>query len=106
MENEYNNHYKGMENISLGKEVRMAERENNGRDDFRFTIVKHYGVLSTSSRGWTKELNSVSWNDKPPKFDIREWDQEHNRMSRGVTLTRDEILQLADYIAGQLSEAV
>jgi hypothetical protein len=41
--------------------------------DIKYEIVKKLGVLSTSSRGWSKELNLVSWNDRPAKYDIREW---------------------------------
>lgn len=54
-------------------------------------IVEHIGVLSAKKSGWKKELNVVSWNDGPEKFDIREWDPGHERMGKGVTLTYDEI---------------
>ncbi len=57
----------------------------------KFEIVKHIGVINRNDRGWTKELNIVSWNDQPPKYDIRDWDEQHERMSRGITLTRQEI---------------
>lgn len=56
-----------------------------------FEITKHMGVLSKSAKGWTKELNLVSWNDRDPKYDIREWDPEHEKMSKGVTLTAEEV---------------
>ena len=56
----------------------------------KFEIVKHIGVINRNDRGWTKELNIVSWNDQPPKYDIRDWDEQHERMSRGITLTRQE----------------
>lgn len=56
-----------------------------------FEITKHIGVLSESAKGWTKELNLVSWNDRDPKYDIREWDPEHEKMSKGVTLTAEEV---------------
>ena len=29
-----------------------------------------------------------------PKFDIREWSQEYDKMSKGVTLTEDELWKL------------
>ncbi|MBF1170708.1 MAG: hypothetical protein HXL85_05465, partial [[Eubacterium] sulci] len=57
----------------------------------KFEIVKHIGVINRNDRGRTKELNIVSWNDQPPKYDIRDWDEQHERMSRGITLTRQEI---------------
>ena len=51
-------------------------------------------MLSESARGWTKELNLVSWNGREPKYDIREWDPEHEKMGKGVTLTEEELVAL------------
>ena len=41
--------------------------------DIKYKITKHIGVLSESAKGWTKELNLISWNDREPEYDIREW---------------------------------
>jgi len=57
-----------------------------------FEIKESLGVLSESVRGWTKELNLVSWNGCEPKYDIREWDPEHEKMGKGVTLTEEELM--------------
>ena len=62
--------------------------------DIKFEIRKHIGVLSESAKGWHKELNLVSWNDAEPKYDLRDWDPDHEKMGKGVTLTRDEIEKL------------
>jgi hypothetical protein len=62
--------------------------------DLKFEIKESLGVLSESAKGWTKELNLVSWNDREPKFDIREWDPEHQKMGKGITLNREEIVAL------------
>ena len=59
-----------------------------------FEIKESLGVLSESTRGWTKELNLVSWNGREPKYDIREWDPEHEKMGKGVTLTEEELVAL------------
>ena len=64
--------------------------------DFKFEIKEHIAVLSTSKSGWTKELNLVSWSEKEPKLDIREWDPTHEKMGKGVTLTDDEAKILKD----------
>lgn len=37
-----------------------------------------------------KELNLVSWNGRPPKFDLRDWAPEHEKMGKGLTLTNEE----------------
>ena len=58
--------------------------------EFSYEIVEEIGVLSQNSRGWHKELNLVSWNGKPPKFDLRDWAPDHEKMGKGVTLSNDE----------------
>ena len=55
-------------------------------------------MLSTSSSGWAKELNLVSWNDREPKFDVRDWSPDHGKMGKGVTLSRDELLALRELL--------
>jgi len=67
--------------------------------DIVFEITKSLGVLSESARGWTKELNLVSWNGREPKYDIRDWDPEHEKMGKGVTLTEEEITALKALLA-------
>ena len=62
--------------------------------EIKFEIVKAIGVLSESAKGWTKELNLVSWNDGAPKYDLRDWDPNHEKMGKGVTLTEDEVRKL------------
>ncbi|HPE29113.1 MAG TPA: YdbC family protein [Candidatus Mcinerneyibacteriales bacterium] len=68
--------------------------------DITVEIVQEIGVLSESNKGWTKELNLVSWNGREPKYDLREWDPDHEKMSKGITLTKDEARRLRDYLNG------
>lgn len=62
--------------------------------EIKYEITKNIGALSENSKGWIKELNLVSWNDRDPKYDIRDWSSEHDKMGKGVTLTLDELVQL------------
>ncbi len=66
--------------------------------ELKFEITKSLGVLSENAKGWTKELNLVSWNDREPKYDLREWSPDHDRMGKGITLTDDEILELKEIL--------
>jgi len=66
--------------------------------DFKFEILKSYGVLSKSESGWQKELTIVSWNDREPKYDIRNWSPQKERMGRGITLTKEELLSLKNIL--------
>lgn len=66
--------------------------------DIKYEITEELAVLSESARGWTKEINMVSWNDREPKIDIREWSPEHERMGKGVTLSKEEAKILRDVL--------
>ncbi len=64
--------------------------------EFKYEITKELGVISENAKGWKKELNMVSWNGRDPKFDIREWAPDHEKMGKGVSLTEDEMKTLVD----------
>ena len=66
--------------------------------DIKYEIIRHIGNLSESSRGWTKELNIISWNGGIPKLDIRDWAPEHEKMGKGITLTEEEVEKLASFM--------
>ena len=67
-------------------------------DDIDYEIVMQIGLLSQSASGWTKEVNLISWNGRAPKYDIRDWAPGHQKMGRGVTLSREEMLGLRDLL--------
>lgn len=68
--------------------------------EIKYEIKDTVGKLSQSSKGWSKELNLISWNAKEPKYDLREWAPEHEKMGKGVTLTIDELKELKDLLNG------
>ena len=66
--------------------------------DIIFEIVKKIGVLSKSEKGWAKELNLIRWNDREPKYDIREWSPDGQTMSKGITLSKEELSALKELL--------
>jgi len=66
--------------------------------EIKYEIVKQIGVLSKSASGWAKELNLISWNDREPKYDIREWSPDREKMGKGVTLSKEELLALKELL--------
>lgn len=67
--------------------------------NIKYEVVEKIATLS--ERGdWTKELNKVSWNDRPAKFDIRDWNHEEGRMSKGITLSDEEAEELFEALKG------
>jgi hypothetical protein len=73
-------------------------KEAFAMDEINYEIVMQIGVFSQSGSGWTKELNLVSWNGRDPKYDIRDWSPGHEKMGKGVTLSREELLALRDLL--------
>ncbi len=66
--------------------------------DVKFEIKEELGVVAEGSKGWTKEINLVSWNGAAPKYDIRDWAPDHEKMGKGITLTADEIKSLYEIL--------
>lgn len=62
--------------------------------DIKFEIKEELGVLSESAKGWTKELNLISWNGAEAKYDLHDWSPNHEKMGKGITLTADEVQEL------------
>lgn len=69
--------------------------------ELKFDITERIGVLSENAKGWTKELNKVSWNEREPKYDLREWNPDHSRMGKGITLTDEEVETLKAILNGE-----
>ena len=85
--------------------------------EIKFEIIKKIGVLSKTASGWTKEVNLMSWNDRDPKYDIRECQAmrpqaaiayicvtrrrcspDRQKMGKGVTLSKEELLALKELL--------
>ncbi|WP_097034435.1 YdbC family protein [Clostridium tertium] len=66
--------------------------------DIKYDIEKEIGVISESAKGWRKELNLISWNGKEAKYDLRDWSPEHEKMGKGVTLSKDELIELKELL--------
>ena len=66
--------------------------------ELKYEIAENLGVLGETGNGWTKELNLVSWNDREPVYDIRTWNEGHDRMGKGLTLSMDEVKELKELL--------
>lgn len=69
--------------------------------DIKYDIVKEFGVLSENAKGWRKEVYLISWNGGAPKYDIRDWAPDHEKMGKGTTLSEEEMKILKE-ILGEL----
>jgi hypothetical protein len=66
--------------------------------EIKYEIIRTIGTISESPKGWTKELNLISWNNREPKYDLRDWAPEHEKMGKGVTLSKEELKELRDIL--------
>lgn len=78
--------YSSTTNTDKERTTRRAARQG----DFSYEVLREVGVISESRGGWKKEINYMAWNGRDPKYDIRDWSPNHEKMGKGVTLTRDE----------------
>ena len=67
--------------------------------EFSFEVIENCGALSESDKGWKKEIKLISWNGKEPKYDIREWSPDGDKMGKGVTLSKSEMRALKEVLA-------
>lgn len=66
--------------------------------EIKYEIKETIGTLSENNKGWLKELNLISWNDRDPKYDLRDWSQNHAKMGKGITLSVEELKKLRDLL--------
>ena len=71
----------------------LLKRSGINMADLKYEITERIAILSEKG-DWTKELNKVSWNDRPAKFDLRDWNHDEGKMGKGITLTDEEVQNL------------
>lgn len=72
--------------------------------EFKYEIEETLGVISESGKGWSRELNLISWNGGKAKYDIRDWAPEHEKMGKGIGLTREELEALYELLGKVLGK--
>ena len=73
-------------------------------NEIKFEIVEHLGVISESAKGWKIELNLVSWNDREPKYDLRNWSENHEKIGKGIALSKEEVMKLKEVLNNEVTE--
>lgn len=73
-------------------------------NEIKYEIVEHIGVISETGKGWKTELNLVSWNDREPKYDLRNWSENNERMGKGIALSKDEVIKLKEILNNKIEE--
>lgn len=66
--------------------------------EFKYEIKENIGVLSENANGWSRCVNYVSWNDREPKLDIRDWAPDNEKMGKGISLSKEEVIALKEIL--------
>lgn len=66
--------------------------------EFKYEIVKNIATLSSAANGWQRQLNLISWNDRKPKYDIRDWAPDGSKMGKGISLSTEEVIMLKEIL--------
>ncbi|MGL5052035.1 MAG: YdbC family protein [Cetobacterium sp.] len=66
--------------------------------EIKFEILENLGTIGEGAKGWKKEVNLISWSSRKPKIDIRDWDEDHEKMGKGLTLSKDELVALKEIL--------
>ena len=66
--------------------------------EFKYEIVKEIATLSSAANGWQRKLNLISWNDREPKYDIRDWSPDNSNMGKGISLSTEEVIMLKEIL--------
>ena len=82
-------------------ELSIENKKEKDMAEFTFEIEEHLLTLSENEKGWTKEINRVSFNGAPAKFDIRAWSPDHTKMGKGITLSNEEFQVMVDAFKNQ-----
>ncbi|MGP1569433.1 MAG: YdbC family protein [Eubacteriales bacterium] len=78
--------------------MQKSNKAGDNQDKVVYKVIRKLGVVAEYPNGWTKEVNLISWNDKEPKVDLRDWDEKHEHMSRGITLKVEETAKVVDIL--------
>jgi hypothetical protein len=83
----------GRDFVNYNQKIRRILMAN-----IKYEIIEKVGEISESPKGWIKELNLISWNGRAPKYDLRDWAPDHEKMGKGITLSKEELKSLRDIL--------
>lgn len=81
-------------------------RNNRRENRIDFEIQATFGTIGLGNKGWKKEINLIKWGDNEAKIDIRDWDETHTKMGKGITLTMQELKNIKALLDGKKEDVV
>lgn len=71
--------------------------------ELKYEIINHIGIVAQQSGGWNIELNRISWHGAEPKYDLRSWSPNHEKMGKGITLSEDALRELKKVVDEEIA---
>ena len=74
------------------------EEKKKASSEIRYEIINELGVIPAEKGSMRLELNRISWNGNEPKYDLRRWSPNRDKMGTGVTMSERELIALYELL--------
>ena len=75
----------------------MEERKKTS-PEIKYEIINELGSIPADKGSMRLELNRISWNGNEPKYDLRRWNPNRDKMGKGVTMSEKELIALYELL--------
>lgn len=74
------------------------EAKKKASSEIKYEIINELGVIPAEKGNMRLELNRISWNGNEPKYDLRRWSPNREKMGKGVTMSEKELIALYELL--------
>ena len=79
------------------------EEKKKASSEIRYEIINELGVIPAEKGSMRLELNRISWNGNEPKYDLRRWSPNRDKMGKGVTMSERELIALYELLKEEVA---
>ena len=79
------------------------EEKKKASSEIRYEIINELGVIPAEKGSMRLELNRISWNGNEPKYDLRRWSPNREKMGKGVTMSERELIALYELLKEEVA---
>lgn len=80
----------------------MEERKKTS-PEIKYEIINELGPIPADKGSMRLELNRISWNGNEPKYDLRRWNPNRDKMGKGVTMSEKELIALYELLKEEVA---
>ena len=79
------------------------EEKKKASSEIKYEIINELGVIPAEKGSMRLELNRISWNGNEPKYDLRRWSPNRDKMGKGVTMSEKELIALYELLKEEVA---